>query len=162
VRLGGIRETAKAGGGATYSIYTQSTAQPVYINGYVTQTPTLIAATDTVVYNGDVRTRSLTATGINAQTATSYTLAALDAGILVTLNNSSAVTVTVPTNASVPFLNGSRIRLSQIGTGQVTVAGASGVTVNSTPGAKIAARYGAAELVKIGTDTWLLTGDLSA
>jgi hypothetical protein len=36
------------------------------------------------------------------------------------------------------------------------------VTVNSTPGAKIAARYGAAELVKIGTDTWLLTGDLSA
>ena len=162
VRLGGIRETAKAGGGATYSIYTQSSSQPVFVNGFVTQTPTNIAATDTVVYNGDFRTRSVTATGINAQTGTSYTLSALDAGILVTLNNSSAVTVAVPANASVPFVIGSRIRLSQLGTGQVTVAATAGVTVNSSPGSKIAARYGAAELVKIGTDTWLLTGDLSA
>jgi hypothetical protein len=99
---------------------------------------------------------------INAQTGTSYTLALTDSGKLVTLNNASAVTLTVPTNATVAFPVGTQIDLAQLGAGQVTVAAAAGVTINSTPGLKISARYGGARLVKLATDTWLLTGDLSA
>jgi hypothetical protein len=98
---------------------------------------------------------------INAQTGTSYTLALTDVGKLVTLSNAAAVTLTVPTNATVAFPVGTEIDLAQLGAGQVTVAGA-GVTINGSPGLKIAAQYGAATLLKLATDTWLLLGKLSA
>jgi hypothetical protein len=98
---------------------------------------------------------------INTQTVTSYTLALSDAGKLVTLSNGSAVTLTVPTNATTAFALGATVDLAQLGAGQVTIGGA-GVTLRSTPGLKISAQYGGARLVKIDTDTWLVTGDLSA
>ena len=98
---------------------------------------------------------------INAQTGTTYTLVLGDAGSLVTLTNAGAITLTVPTNASVAFPVGTRVLLAQLGVGQVTVAGGGGVTVNADPGLKIAAQYGGAELIKLATDTWLLVGRLS-
>lgn len=64
----------------------------------------------------------------NAQTGTSYTLQASDAGALVTLSNSSAITLTVP--ASV-FSAGQVIDIQQIAAGQVTLSAASGVTITS-------------------------------
>ncbi len=99
---------------------------------------------------------------INAQTGTSYTLVLADADYLVTLSNGSAITLTVPTNASVAFPVGTRVELAQLGAGQVTVAAAGGVTVNATPGLKIAAQYGRVVLQKYATNTWLLTGDTAA
>lgn len=97
----------------------------------------------------------------NNQTGTAYTLVASDAGKFLTLTNTSPVTLTVPTNASVAFPLGTRIYMSQLGTGQVTVMPAAGVTVNAVPGRNIAAQFGGAELVKYATDTWLLVGHLS-
>lgn len=99
---------------------------------------------------------------INAQTGTTYTLVLADNGKLVTLSNASAITLTVPTNASVAFPTGSQINLVQTGAGQVTVAGDTGVTVSSTPGLKLRAQYSGATLIKTGTDSWLLLGDVSA
>ena len=99
---------------------------------------------------------------INAQTGTTYSLVLGDAGVLVTLTNAGAITLTVPTNASVAFPVGTRVLLAQLGAGQVTVAGAGGVAVNADPGLKIAAQYGGAELIKLATDSWLLVGRLSA
>jgi hypothetical protein len=97
---------------------------------------------------------------VDTQTGTTYTLALADGGKLVTLSNASAVTLTVPTNASVAFPVGTSVLLAQLGAGQVTVAPAGGVTVNSRGAAlKIAGQYGAATLVKTATDTWFLTGD---
>jgi beta-lactamase superfamily II metal-dependent hydrolase len=85
-----------------------------------------------------------------------------DSGKLVTFNNAAAITVTVPTYASVAYATGTQITYSQTGAGQVTLAGDTGVTVNATPGLKLRAQYSGATLVKIGTDSWLLLGDLSA
>lgn len=107
----------------------------------------------------------LIASGFNAQTGTTYTLALTDADSgaeIVTLNNAAGITVTVPTNASVAFPTGSRVTLIQLGAGQVTIAGSSGVTVNSQ-GAKlkITGQYGAAQLVKTATDTWVAFGNLT-
>lgn len=99
---------------------------------------------------------------LNAQTGTTYTLVLADNGKLVTLSNASAITLTVPTNASVAFPTGAIVNIQQIGAGQVTVAGAGGVTVTSTPGLKLRAQYSAASIVKTGTDSWTLIGDLSA
>lgn len=98
---------------------------------------------------------------LNAQTGTTYTFVAGDAGKLVTLSNGSAITLTVPANSSVAYATGTRLDFAQIGAGQVTVAGAGGVTVNATPGLKCRAQYSGATLVKVGTDSWLLLGDLS-
>ena len=98
----------------------------------------------------------------NAQTGTTYTLALTDANnTMVELSNTSAITVTVPLNSSVAFPVGSQINLLQTNTGQVTVAGASGVTVNATPGLKFRDRWSGASLIKRSSDGWVLVGDVS-
>lgn len=100
---------------------------------------------------------------LNAQTGTTYTLAAGDAGELVTLANASAITLTVPTNASVAFAIGTQITITQAGAGQVTVAGAVGVTVNAADSAtKLRTQWSAATLIKTNTNSWILIGDISA
>jgi hypothetical protein len=99
---------------------------------------------------------------LNAQTGTTYTLVLSDAHKVVTLNNASPIALTVPTNASVAFSVGDQISLVRTGAGQVTVAGAGGVTVNSTPGLKLRAQWSGATLLKIAENSWVLFGDLSA
>jgi hypothetical protein len=99
----------------------------------------------------------------NAQTGTTYTLVLTDAGKLVTLNNGSAIALTVPTNASVAFDIGDQINLLQLGAGQVTVAGDAGVTVGSEgTKLKLKDQYAIGTLVKTDTDTWVLVGNLGA
>jgi hypothetical protein len=98
---------------------------------------------------------------INSQSA-SYTLVIGDAGKVVSISNASANTLTVPTNASVAFVTGTTVLLRQAGAGQTTVVGAGGVTVNSRGAAlKLAGQYAYATLIKVATDTWELSGDIS-
>lgn len=92
----------------------------------------------------------------------SYTLALADSTNMVEVESSSSTTVTIPTNASVAFPVGSSVDIFQKGTGQVTIAGAAGVTVYYTPGLKLRAQYSAATAIKRSTDTWIVTGDLTA
>jgi hypothetical protein len=98
----------------------------------------------------------------NAQTGTTYTPVLGDAGKLVELSNTSAITLTVPPNSSVAYPVGTQINLLQTNTGQVTVAQGSGVTVNAAPGLKLTGRWSAATLIKRSTDAWVLVGDLAA
>ena len=110
----------------------------------------------------DLAAKADAALTLNAQTGTTYTLVLADAGKLVTLSNTSAITVTIPLNSSVQFPIGTQIGLLQINTGQVTIAGASGVTLRSYNSAtKIIGNNGLAVAVKTGTDTWQLVGALS-
>lgn len=95
---------------------------------------------------------------LNAKTA-AYTLVSSDAGKVVTVDVSSAVDVTV--NTSTGLSAGQRIDLIQLGTGQVTVV-ASSVTINGTPGLKLRARYSAATLICLSSNTYVLVGDLAA
>ena len=97
----------------------------------------------------------------NNETA-SYTLALSDATNMVEMESSSSTTVTVPPNASVAFSIGATIDIFQKGTGQVTIAEGSGVTIYATPGKKLRTQYSGATLIKRDTNTWILTGDLSA
>jgi hypothetical protein len=99
---------------------------------------------------------------INAQTGTSYTLALTDGNnVVVELSNTSAITLTVPTNAAVPFPIGSQVQILQTNTGQVTVAGAGGVTVNSNPGLRLRGQWSFVTLVKRAENTWVLVGDVT-
>jgi len=98
---------------------------------------------------------------LNDQTGTAYTLALTDNGKLVTLDNASTGTVTIPDNSSVAFPTGAQIHMVTKGTGPFSVTGASGVTVNATPGLNFRAQWSAATAIKLATDTWILLGDLS-
>jgi hypothetical protein len=79
-----------------------------------------------------------------------------DVNKLVTLNNSSAITVTIPNGV---FTTGQVINLQQIGTGQVTIAG-DGTTTFTGTGTKLHGQYSAASLVCTGTNTFTLIGDI--
>ena len=103
--------------------------------------------------------------GINAQTGTTYTTVLDDNGKLVTLSNASAITLTIPPNSSVAYPVGAQLNLAQLGAGQVTFAGGSGVTIVST-GASVSApnlraQYSTATAVQTSTDNWLVMGDIS-
>lgn len=99
----------------------------------------------------DVTARDLP---INTRTA-AYTLVAADEGKCVEVNSSSALQVTVPLNSAVPFPVNTRIWVRKMGTGNVTVAGASGVTINWASAFVVSTRYTRAEIHKVATDTWI-------
>jgi hypothetical protein len=90
---------------------------------------------------------------INTQTA-NYTLVFTDAGKLINMNSSSALTLTVPANSSVPFPIGTRIYVRKGGAGDVTISGASGVTINAPFGNTITTQYQTVVLIKVDTNTW--------
>lgn len=98
---------------------------------------------------------------LNQQTA-SYTLVLADRDKMVEISSGSATTLTVPADASVNFPVGTRIEILQTNTGQITVAGAAGATVNGTPGLRLRAQWSSAMLIKRAANTWVLIGDLVA
>jgi hypothetical protein len=100
-------------------------------------------------------------TTINQQTG-AYTTVLTDRDKLIEVNSASGVTVTIPTNASVAYPVGTSFDILQTGAGQITIAGAAGVTVNATPGLKLRTQWSSATLFKRATDTWVVYGDLSA
>jgi hypothetical protein len=115
--------------------------------------------------------KSLTDPKINlafdAQTGTTYTTVLNDNGQVVTMNNASANTLSIPTNASVAYPIGTQINVLQIGAGQTTIqAVTSGTTSILSTGAnaaapKLRARYSMATCIKAATDTWYVIGDIA-
>jgi hypothetical protein len=94
--------------------------------------------------------------------ATSYTLVLGDAYKLIEMEVTSANTLTIPTNASVPFPLGTQILVSQLGTGQTTITPSGGVTLRSSGGkTKTSAQYSMCTLIKRGTNEWYLSGDIT-
>jgi hypothetical protein len=100
---------------------------------------------------------------INSQPS-NYTLALTDSGDLVEMTGASgSSTLTIPTNLLVPFPLGTQIFIIRSGSSSVGVTGSVGVTINSAQGyLNLNYQYSAATLVKKGTDTWYLFGDLKA
>lgn len=97
---------------------------------------------------------------LNAQTGTTYTLVIGDDLKIVTMDNASANTLTIPTNASAAFATGARIDVVMKGAGQTSVAGDTGVTLNgvSAGSGDIDSQYSGCSLIKTATDTWLAVG----
>jgi len=109
---------------------------------------------------------SLDATGISLNTnikayVVNTTLVLSDANCIIEANNAAAMTITIPNNASVAFPIGTNIVIYQKGAGQVTIAGATGVTlISNTSKVKTSGQYAPVALFKVALDTWLLGGDL--
>lgn len=96
-----------------------------------------------------------------SQHAGNYGLIAGDANYLHTMTSANANTLTVPNHATWPHEVGSQIPVMQLGTGQTTVVAAAGVTIQTPLTLKARAQYSRLLLEKIGTDEWMLSGDLA-
>lgn len=99
---------------------------------------------------------------INAQTGTTYTAALTDASNrLVTLDNTSAITLTLPPSV---FSVGDSVIFQQTNTGQVTFAAGAGVTITSagttTAAPKIRTRYSSATAICTASNTFTVIGDI--
>jgi len=81
---------------------------------------------------------------------------------LIDMNKATAVNLTVPPNANIPFPIRSVILFRQKGAGQVTLVAGDGVTLQSAVGLKTSAQYSVGGLIKIATDIWVVLGDLTA
>jgi hypothetical protein len=97
------------------------------------------------------------------QKTASYSLSQLThRDSMIEVSSASGTTITIPAEASVNYPIGTTIDILQTNTGQVTIAGAAGVTVNATPGLKLRTRWSSATLMKRAADTWVVYGDLTA
>ena len=109
-----------------------------------------------------INARVVSVDAFQTQTGTTYTPVIGDRGFIITMNNGSAQTVTIPPNSSVAFAIGNKFQVIGLGAGEVTMAAGSGVTLRATPGLKLRAQYSSVMCIKIATDEWVLVGDLEA
>jgi hypothetical protein len=90
------------------------------------------------------------------------TIATTDAGKHFYSTQSSNYTLTIANNASQGFQVGAAITVVNQGTGTITVAQGSGVTLylagNATSGNRSVATFGMATIIKVATDTWFING----
>lgn len=95
--------------------------------------------------------------------STNYPLVLTDKNKFIKMDSASNRTIGVPLQSTVDFPVGSQIHLIRYGIGTLEVIGESNaVNIYATPGKFLRAQYSSATLLKCDTNTWLLTGDLSA
>ena len=109
----------------------------------------------------------LVAYTINTQTGATYTLASTDQyQALVITSNASTKTVSIPTDATYAFPNGTAITILNTGAGLLTInAVTAGTTTVTSAGATSAsptvAQYKAAVAIKTATNAWTVVGAVS-
>jgi hypothetical protein len=120
-----------------------------------------VTLTNPIINNPTINSATL-ALSINSVSTSTYTFLASDLYSFVPLTSASATTVTIPSGLSATV--GVQLNLAQYGAGQVTISGASGVTVLSTaasPAApKTRVQYSLITLIQVNANSWLATGDL--
>jgi len=96
---------------------------------------------------------------------TSIILTSGDSARIVKMNSSSAVDLTIPADGfnGYTFPVGTQIVFTQLGVGQVTVRPQTVAVLIRTEGSRITtkARYAVGSLIKLATNEWLLSGNLT-
>jgi len=81
-----------------------------------------------------------------------------DAGTFQKVSSSSLVTITIPSDSTVEFPDNPEIAIAKYGTGNVSIVGASGVTVNASGITILTEQYTVATIKKIASNEWILVG----
>jgi hypothetical protein len=153
------------GVGATGSKIVDFTATTTGFSGAVSATGLIsanagISAAGGVTFGGTVASDTgyrITSNAINAQTGTTYTFLESDNGKVLTFNNGSAVTVTIPTALPVGF----NCTAIQLGAGQVGFTAASGLTLQSYGNQyRLIGQHAAASIIEYSANIVNLSGNL--
>jgi hypothetical protein len=113
---------------------------------------------------GDSVDASFAGLTVNAQTGTTYTAVKADGlNSIVTMDNASANTFLIPTDATYAFPTGTTLLVYMKGAGVTTIqAVTSGTTTVASAGAVAAApvlaRYKSAACIKIAANSWIVVG----
>lgn len=96
-------------------------------------------------------------------TGTAHTLQPVDCGAILEATGTSTVTITIPTDAGVPFALGTLVQVTQIGGGTAKVVASAGVTMNGVAGGSVelAGQWSGAVLTKRGANAWVIQGALA-
>lgn len=94
--------------------------------------------------------------GVNNQTGTAYTFALGDDGYTVVATNASNIALTIPNDSTTNFVIGAKVAYTQGGAGQITVTGATGVTVRAPNGNTTGKLFDGGVAEKIAANTWQL------
>ena len=104
---------------------------------------------------------------VNAQTGTTYTAVKADGlNSIVTMDNASANTFRIPTDATYNFPTGTTLIVYQKGAGVTTInAVTSGTTTVVSAGAvsaePVLAQYKSAACIKIAANSWIVVGAIA-
>ena len=104
---------------------------------------------------------------INAQTGTSYTAVLGDAtNTIVTMDNASANTFYIPTDATVAFDVGTVLNVYVKGAGITTITATTPgtttvVSAGATAGSPVLARYKIASCIKLAANSWSVIGGIA-
>ena len=104
---------------------------------------------------------------VNAQTGTTYTAVKADGlNAIVTMDNASANTFYIPTDATYAFPTGTTLLVYQKGAGVTTIQAASSgtttvVSAGAVAAAPVLARYKSAACIKIAANSWIVVGAIA-
>jgi len=116
---------------------------------------------------GDSVDASFAGLTVNAQTGLTYTAVKADGlNAIVTMDNATANTFSIPTDATYNFPVGTTLLVYQKGAGVTTInAVTSGTTTVVSAGAVLAApvlaRYKSAACIKIAANSWIVVGGIA-
>jgi len=158
-----VKQMMSYRGNTLYMRYRQTDATnwiawSMFLPAAVGSTPVLTSRTITTALGAKALSTNITIHAEDAATrylnvTASKTLALTDNGRLQSVNATSAVVITIPTNANVAFPINTIIEVFRRGTGTLSLSAASGVTLTGTASF---GTNGFRTLRKILTDTWLV------
>jgi hypothetical protein len=130
--------------------WTKSGTDISYSTGNVSTTGSLTGG------NSATSTLAGFSANMNTQTGTTYTLATTDNGKIITINNASPITLTVPS-----LFAGFNCMIIQLGAGQITLSG-SGTTITNRSGfTKSGGANAIVTLIAISNTSYISGGDMS-
>ena len=91
---------------------------------------------------------------INTQSGTTYSIDATDNGKVIQTTGASAITISIPTGLPTGF----NCTVVQMGAGQITF---SGTFLNRTGFTKSASQYSVISILNLGSNNYLVTGEMS-
>ena len=104
---------------------------------------------------------------LNSQSGATYTLASTDQyQVLVITTNASTKTVSIPTDATYAFPNGTAITIMNTGAGLLTINAVTPATTTitsagATSASPTVAQYRSAVAIKTGTNAWTVVGAIA-
>lgn len=123
-----------------------------------TQAPASVA--DVAANTAAIALKADLSYAMNDQTGTTYGFVLADNGKIVTGDNASDQTFTLPANGSIPIPVGACIPVVQKGAGRISIAITSDTLNNPGLIARTRAQWSTVFLIKLSSTVWTIAGDM--